>query len=86
MKRRLGKPPKIFLAVTTVIYSVYLLKTVLGINISSRYSAPSIIKLPLQPLLSHKAALCSEFQTLCNLRSHIFHEVQPRIEKAKRAA
>jgi hypothetical protein len=86
MKQRLGKSSKIVLALTTAVYSVYLLKTVLGINVSNHYSAPWILKLPLEPLLSHKAALCSEFKTLCTLRSQIFHQVQPRIEKAKRAA
>jgi hypothetical protein len=85
MKQRLGKPSKIFLVLTATIYSAYLLKTLLGINISSRYSAPWIVKLPLAPLLSHKGTLCAEFQTLCTLRSQILHEVQPRIEKAKRA-
>jgi hypothetical protein len=85
MKRRLGKPSKIFLAITATVYSAYLLKTLLGINISSRYSAPWIVKLPLEPLLSHKSTLCAEFQTLCTLRSQILHRVQPRIEKAKRA-
>ncbi len=73
------------MALTVTVYSAYLLKTLLGINISSHYSAPWIVKLPLEPLLSHKATLCAEFQTLCTLRSQILHKVQPRIDKAKRA-
>ncbi len=73
------------MALTVTVYSAYLLKTLLGINISSHYSAPWIVKLPLEPLLSHKATLCAEFQTLCTLRSQILHKVQPHIDKAKRA-
>jgi hypothetical protein len=85
MKRRLGKSPKVLLALTTAIYSAYLLKTLLGINVSNHYSAPWILKLPLEPLLSHKTVLCTELQTLCALRSRVFHGVQPQIEKVKRA-
>jgi hypothetical protein len=87
MSQGFKKSPKILGALATVglIYSIYLLKTLLGINVSNHYSAPWILKVPLEPLLSHKASLCTEFQTLCTLRSQILHQVQPRIEKAKRA-
>ncbi|MGF1542407.1 MAG: hypothetical protein ACFCU5_18525 [Pleurocapsa sp.] len=45
----------------TFIYGIYLIKTAAGINLSSRYSAPQIFKLPLvvvEPFVdSHKANL-----------------------------
>jgi hypothetical protein len=87
MKQGFGKSPKFFGTLTFIVsvYSLYLLKTLLGINVSNHYSAPWILKVPLEPLLSHKTELCTDFQSLCSLRSQIFHQVQPRIEKAKRA-
>jgi hypothetical protein len=87
MKQGFGKSPKFLGALTFIvsIYSLYLLKTLLGINVSNHYSAPWILKVPLEPLLTHKAELCTDFQTLCTLRSQILHQVQPQIEKAKRA-
>jgi hypothetical protein len=87
MSQGFKKSPKLFGALATVglIYSIYLLKTLLGINFSNQYSAPWILKVPLEPLFSYKASLCIEFQSLCTLRSQILHQVQPRIEKAKRA-
>jgi hypothetical protein len=85
MKQGRGKSIKALLTLTTMLYGVYLLKTLLGINVLNHYSAPWVLKVPLEPLLSHKTELCTEFQTLCILRSKIFHAIQPRIEKAKRA-
>jgi hypothetical protein len=87
MKQGFGKSPNFLGALTFIvsIYSIYLLKTLLGINVSNHYSAPWILKVPLEPLFSHKAELCTDFQTLCSLRSQIFHRVQPHIDKAKRA-
>lgn len=85
MKRSFGKLPQTCIALTIVVYGAYLLKTVMGINVSSHYSAPSILKLPLKPVWSHKAELCAEFQPLCSLRGQIMHKVKNRIEQAKRA-
>jgi hypothetical protein len=87
MKQGFEKSPKFWGALTVIvsIYSLYLLKTLLGINVSNHYSAPWILKVPLEPLFSHKAELCNDFGALCNLRSQILHKVQPHIERAKRA-
>lgn len=68
-----------------VIYGVYLLKTLLGINISNRYSASWILKVPIQPVLTHKAELCGEFKPVCLFRSQIMHKVQNQIAQTKRA-
>jgi hypothetical protein len=83
MNRWLGRPTKMTLALLVILYSAYLLKTLLGINISGRYSASHIFKAPLDPFFSHGTALCEEFQTLCNLRSKIQFKVQRRIERLR---
>jgi hypothetical protein len=54
-----------------VLYSAYLLKTLMGIDLSTNYSASKIIKAPLHPIRTHSAELCQEFQTLCKIRSKI---------------
>jgi hypothetical protein len=83
MQRWLKRSPKILLALTVAVYGIYLLKTAMGINFSNRYSASWILKVPLEPLWAHKAALCEEFQTLCTLRDRVKNKVQHRIETAK---
>jgi hypothetical protein len=85
MKQSFGRLPQAFIALTIMVYVTYLLKTIMGINVSNHYSAPSILKLPLKPVWSHKAELCAEFQPLCALRSQIMRKVNNRIEQAKRA-
>jgi hypothetical protein len=83
MNRWLGRSTKITLALVITLYSAYLLKTLMGINISGRYSASEIFKAPLDPLFSHGTQLCDEFQTLCDLRSKIQFKVQRRIERLR---
>lgn len=56
------------------LYSLYLLKTLMGINLSNSYSATGIFKAPLQPIKSHSSELCQEFQTLCKIRTKIKHK------------
>jgi hypothetical protein len=85
MKRWPSQSPKMFLAVMGAIYAIYLLKTLLGINISNRYSASWILKMPIQPVLTHKAELCGEFKPVCIFRSQIMHKVQNQLTQAKRA-
>jgi hypothetical protein len=84
MKQWLRKSPKVFLTVMGAMYGIYLLKTLLGINVSNRYSASWILKLPIQPVLTHKAELCVEFKPVCLFRSQIVHKVQNQIAQAKR--
>jgi hypothetical protein len=88
MKRLLSRrhAPQKFIGLLVVIYGVYLLKTAMGINISSRYSAPSLIKVPLQPLWANKTELCAEFQTVCTARSSFYHKVQRQIDRIKTAS
>lgn len=83
MQKWLKRSPKILLALTVVVYGAYLLKTAMGVNVSNRYSASWIFKVPLEPLWDHKTALCEEFQTLCTLRDRVKTKVQHRIEAAK---
>jgi hypothetical protein len=85
MKQSLRRLPQIFIALTIMTYGAYLLKTIMGINVLSHYSAPSILKLPLEPVWSHKAELCAGFQPLCALRGQIMHKVKNRIDQVKRA-
>jgi hypothetical protein len=56
------------------LYSLYLLKTLMGINLSHSYSAKGILKAPLQPIKSNSTELCQEFQTLCKIRTKIRHK------------
>jgi hypothetical protein len=85
MKRSFGRLPQAFIALTIMVYGTYLLKTIMGINVLNHYSAPSFLKLPLEPVWSHKAELCAEFQPLCTLRGQIMHKVKNRIDQAKRS-
>jgi hypothetical protein len=85
MQQWLRKSPKVFLTVMGAMYGIYLLKTLLGINVSSRYSASWILKMPIQPVLTHKAELCGEFKSVCTFRSQIMHKIQNRIALAKRS-
>ena len=54
--------------VIVFIYGIYLIKTAVGINLSSRYSAPRIFKLPFiavdYPLGSHKTNLKSKIKQI----------------------
>jgi hypothetical protein len=68
-----------------ILYGAYLLKTAMGINLSSNHSASWLLKVPLQPLWANKTALCEEFQTLCTARSSIKHKLQHRINHIKGA-
>jgi hypothetical protein len=88
MKRLLStrKAPQKIIGLLAIIYGTYLLKTAMGINVSSSYSAPSLLKVPLQPLWANKAALCEQFQTLCTARSSFHHKVQHRIDLIKSAS
>ncbi|MBD3880722.1 hypothetical protein IFO70_03030 [Phormidium tenue FACHB-886] len=48
---------KRFWQLSLVLFSLYLLylaKSALGINLSHRYSAWGILKLPIQPILDHR--------------------------------
>jgi hypothetical protein len=83
MQKWLKRSPKILLTLTVTVYGAYLIKTAMGINVLGHYSAPSVFKIPLKPLWSHKTALCEEFQTLCTLREKVKNKVQYRIETAK---
>lgn len=85
MKRSFGRLPQAFIALMIMMYGTYLFKTIMGINISNHYSAPRILKLPLNPVWAHKSELCAEFQTLCTLRGQILFKVKNRIEQVKRA-
>jgi hypothetical protein len=87
MKRLLRHhAPQKLIGLMVVIYGAYLLKTAMGINISNSYSAPKLIKVPLQPLWDHKTVLCAEFQTLCTARSNFYHKVQRQIDRIKIAS
>jgi hypothetical protein len=68
-----------------IIYGVYLLKTAMGINVLNSYSAPSLFKVPLQPMWANQAQLCEQFQTLCIARSSLQHKIQYRINRIKDA-
>lgn len=70
-KGQTGKFIRNTVVILGVLYSVYLVKTLIGINISNRHSAADILKTPLQPIQSHSAELCQEFQTLCKMRTKI---------------
>lgn len=72
-----------FTSALVLFYGAYLLKTALGVNVSSSYSASWIFKVPLEPLWAHKAELCAEFQTLCSVRSSLRHRVQSRLDRIK---
>ncbi len=41
------------LFILSLLYYMYLIKTALGINISHKYHAPDLFKLPLKALLNH---------------------------------
>ena len=75
-KGQTGKFWKNSAVILGVLYSAYLVKTLMGVNISNRYSAAGIFKAPLQPIQSHSTQLCQEFQTLCKIRSKIKHKYQ----------
>jgi hypothetical protein len=78
--------PQKLIGLMVAIYAAYLLKTAMGIDISHSYSAPKLIKVPLQPLWNNKTALCAEFQTLCTARSNFYHKVQRQIDRIKIAS
>ncbi|MGB8698200.1 MAG: hypothetical protein WCD18_02180 [Thermosynechococcaceae cyanobacterium] len=85
MNQRLKPKTKLFLALMMTLYGAYLFKTFMGINISNRYSASWIFKMPLEPLWAHKPELCQEFHSLCTLRSVVQKKVQHKIEQVKQA-
>jgi hypothetical protein len=70
-KGQAGKKMRNAAVILGVLYSAYLLKTLMGINISTRYSAAGILKVPLRPIRSHSTELCQQFPTLCKIRSKI---------------
>jgi hypothetical protein len=72
-KGRKWKTARNTAVVVGVLYSAYLLKTLMGINLSNSYSATGLFKVPLQPIQSQGTELCQEFQTLCKIRSKIKH-------------
>jgi uncharacterized membrane protein YqhA len=78
--------PQKMIGLVVIIYGVYLLKTAMGINVSNRYSAPLLIKVPLQPMWAHQRELCQQFQTLCTARSSLQHKIQYRINRIKAAS
>jgi hypothetical protein len=84
MKLKSKRSTKLFLALM-LIYGIYLLKTIMGINVSNRYSAPKSLKAPLEVIWAHKTELCDEFQTLCLFRREIQQKVQHKIQQAKHA-
>jgi hypothetical protein len=88
MKRSLSirHAPQKMIGLVAIIYGVYLFKTAMGIDISNSYSAPKLIKVPLQPLWENKTELCAEFQTLCTARSNFYHKVQRQIDRIKIAS
>jgi hypothetical protein len=88
MKRLLSirHAPRTIIGLMVIIYGAYLLKTAVGINISNHYSAPKLIKVPLQPLWANKTELCEQFQTLCTARSSLQHKIQYRIDRIKEAS
>jgi hypothetical protein len=87
MKRLLSirKSPQKLIGLVVILYGAYLLKTAMGINLSSNHSASWVLKVPLQPLWANKAALCEEFQTLCTVRNSLQHKIRHRIERLKGA-
>jgi hypothetical protein len=69
-----GKKMRHAAVILGVLYSAYLLKTLMGINVSTRYSAAGIFKAPLRPIRSYSTELCQQFPTLCKIRSKIKHK------------
>jgi hypothetical protein len=83
MKPRVAKASKKLLTLTVLLYGLYLLKTLMGINVSKQFSANWILKAPLQPLLANKTKLCEEFEALCTVRTQIKKAVQYQINHIK---
>jgi hypothetical protein len=88
MKRLLSvrHVPQKMIGLMAIIYGVYLLKTAMGINVSNSYSAPSLFKVPLQPMWANQRELCKQFQTLCVARNSLQHKIQYRINLIKKAS
>jgi hypothetical protein len=85
MKLRFGRPPcSRMIEVMVLLYGIYLVKTAAGLNLSNRYTASWILKVPLEPLWNNKTTVCAEFQTLCSVRSAIQHSIQNRVNHLKR--
>jgi hypothetical protein len=88
MKRLLSlrHAPQKMIGLMAIIYGVYLLKTAMGINVLSSYSAPSLLKVPLQPMWANQKELCQQFKTLCTARNSLQHKIQYRIDRIKGAS
>jgi hypothetical protein len=84
MKLGSKKSTKLFLTLL-LIYGIYLLKTIMGINVSNQYSAPRLLKVPLEPIWANKTEICNELQALCLFSHKIQQKVQHQIEQAKHA-
>jgi hypothetical protein len=87
MKRSSAIRPSLskWLGLLAILYTAYLFKTAMGVNISNRYSASWLLKVPLEPLWSSKTELCLEFRTLCTARSTFQHKIQDRVDLLKRS-
>ena len=82
---RILKSTKKAIPLLVVLYGLYLLKTLLGINVSNQYSANWIFKVPLEPVLASKGRLCQELESACAARQDLRVKVQRGLKKAKRA-
>jgi hypothetical protein len=85
MNRRILKTSRWVLVAIALMYGVYLTKTAMGVNISKRYSASWVFKVPLEPLQSHKSELCDDFQTLCTIHHKVRNKVNRQVNRIRRA-
>jgi hypothetical protein len=83
MKQLFKTPTRLMLTLMMTLYGFYLIKTLMGINLSNRYSASSFLKFPLEPIWAHKTELCKEFQGFCTFRTEIQKKFQYRIKQVK---
>lgn len=70
-------------SVLALIYGLYLVKTLLGINISGQYSGHWILKAPLEPVGAVNTKLCREFESTCGSGKTLRKKVRRGINRVK---
>lgn len=81
---RLPQKGRRILSFLALAYGLYLLKTLLGINLFSGYSAAWIFKAPLIPIEENKGKLCQELESVCEAHEEVKAKVNRGLNKVKK--
>ena len=81
---RLPRKGRKMLSFMALAYGLYLLKTLMGINLFSGYSAAWIFKAPLIPIEENKGKLCSELESVCHTRKTVQNKLNRGLNKVKK--